>query len=220
MLKIDFHMHAGKDARHTLGYSPKQLIDRMAELGYDVISITNHDTFIFSDELRRYAQKKGILLIPGMERTIDGKEVILINIKKDAIEKIKTFADLENYKKQNKDMFVIAPHAYYPSQRSLRSMLLKNIDIFDGIEFSHFYIRWMTFNKRAARIAEERKLPLIGTSDCHMFDQLNMTYTLVDAEKSIGSVLDALRKRKIQLVTEHIPFFKACKIILLLYLKY
>ncbi|MCX6706776.1 MAG: PHP domain-containing protein [Candidatus Woesearchaeota archaeon] len=220
MLKIDLHTHAGKDANHSLDYSPKQLIDRMAGLGYDAVAITNHDTFTFSDKLRRYAGKRGILLIPGMERTIEGKEVILINIKKDAIEKIKRFADLEEYKKDNEDIFVIAPHSYYPSLRSLRSKLLRNIHLFDGIEFSHFYIRLITFNTRAARIAHEHNLPLIGTSDCHMFDQLNRTYTLVDAEKNVDSVLNALRKGKMRLVTEHIPFFKACKIILLMYFKY
>ena len=222
MLKIDLHTHAGKDANHDLDYSPKQLIDRMSKLGYDAFAITNHDTFTFSGELRRYAEKKGILLIPGMERTIEGKEVILINIKKDVIEKIKTFADLERYKKKNRSMFVIAPHAFYPEfkLKSLHSKLIDNIKLFDGIEFSHFYIRWLTFNTRAARTAEKHGLPLIGTSDCHMFDQLDRTYTLVDAERNTGSILNALRKGKMRLVTEHIPFFRAVKIITLLYFRY
>lgn len=220
MLKADLHTHAGKDANHTLDYSPRQLIDRMAKLGYDVVSITNHDTFTFSNELKRYAEKKGILLISGIERKIDGKEVLLINIKRDALERIKTFENLERYKKKNEDMFVIAPHPFYPELKSLRSKLTDNIRLFDGIEFSHFYIRWMTFNTKAARIAKENKLPLIGTSDCHMFDQLNRTYTLIDAEKNIDSVLEALRQRKTRIVTEPLPFFKAVKIITSLYLKY
>lgn len=218
MLKIDLHTHAGKDADHHLDYSPRQLIDRMAKLGYDVLSITNHRKLTFSSELRRYAAGKGILLIPGIEARIERKEVVLINATKEIAKKIKTFADLERYKSEN--IFVIAPHPFYPSTKSLYSKLLKNIRLFDGIEFSHFYIKWMTFNTKAAEIAGRYRLPLIGTSDCHMFEQLNRTYTMVDSEKNADSIFEALRKRRLKIVTEPLPFFKAVKIITLIYFKY
>lgn len=218
MLKTDFHTHAGTDTNHSLPYSPKQLINQMAKLGYDSFSITNHDTLTFSSELKRYAKKKGILLIPGIEKKIEKKEVIILNATEKITKKANTFADLEKYKEEN--IFVIAPHPFYPDPKALHSKLLKNIKLFDGIEFSHFYLNWWTFNTKAAAIAEKHRLPLIGTSDCHMFEQLNRTYTMVDAEKSIDSVFEALRKRKTRLVTEPLPFFKAVKIITLLYFRY
>ena len=74
--------------------------------------------------------------------------------------------------------------------------------------------------ERLVELAKKHRLPVIGTSDCHMFDQLNHTYTMIDAEKNIDSVFEALRKRKTRLVTEPLPFFKAVKIITLLYFKY
>lgn len=218
MLKIDLHTHAGTDADHHLDYSPRQLIDRMAKLGYDILSITSHRKLTFSSELRRYAAGKGILLIPGTEARIEKKEVILINASKEIAEKIRTFADLERYKSEN--IFVMAPHPYYPDFKSLYSKLLKNIRLFDGIEFSHFYLKWWTFNTKAAEIAERYRLPLIGTSDCHMFEQLNRTYTMVDSEKNVDSIFEALRKRKLKIVTEPLPFFKAMKIIIFIYFKY
>ena len=218
MLKTDFHTHAGVDSNHALAYSPRQLIDRMAKLGYDAVSITNHDRIAFSNELKGYAKKRGILLIPGIEKRIEGKEVIMLNVTKEMAEKVKTFDDLEKHKDEN--LFVIAPHPFYPDPKALHSKLLENIKLFDGIEFSHFYIRGLTFNTKAVEIAERYRLPLVGTSDCHMFEQLNRTYSMVDSGKNIDSVFEAMKKRKTRLITEPLPFLKALKILTLLYLKY
>ena len=218
MLKTDFHTHAGVDSNHALAYSPKQLIGRMAKLGYDAVAITNHDRVTFSNDLKGYAKKRGILLIPGIEKGIEGKEAIILNVTKNITQKVKTFDDLERCKDEN--IFVIAPHPFYPDPKALHSKLLENIKLFDGIEFSHFYIKWLTFNTKAVKIAERYRLPLVGTSDCHMFEQLNRTYSMVDSGKSIDSVFEAMRKRKTRLITEPLPFLKALKILTLLYLKY
>jgi len=217
MLKTDFHTHAGTDKDHALAYSPKQLINKMSKLGYEVVSITNHDTLTFNSELKRYAKKKGILLIPGIEKKIEKKDVIILNPTK-KIEKIDTFAKLEEYKKEN--VFVIAPHPYYPDPKALHSKLAENIKLFDGVEFSHFYLSWWTFNKKAVKIAEKNNIPVIGTSDCHMYEQLNRTFTLVDANKNIDSIFKAMRKRKTKLVTKPIPLLEAIKIISLVYFRY
>ncbi|MBD3313765.1 hypothetical protein GF345_04955 [Candidatus Woesearchaeota archaeon] len=218
MLKIDLHTHAGKDRDHALAYSPRQLIDRTAKLGYDILSITNHETLTFSKDIKDYAKKRGILLIPGIEKRIENKEVIILNADKKA-ENLRTFRDLKRYR-ETKDVFVMAPHPFYPDPKALHSRLAENIELFDSIEFSHFYLSWWTFNSRAAEIAEKHRLPLIGTSDCHMFEQLNRTYTLAESEKNIQSLFESLRKRKIKLVTEPLGLIEAIRIITALYLKY
>ncbi|MBU0535364.1 MAG: PHP domain-containing protein, partial [Nanoarchaeota archaeon] len=212
------HTHAGSDKNHTLKYSPKELIDAMADRGYEVFSITNHDTVTYSRELKDYAKKKGILLIPGIEKRIENKEVIILNADKKA-ENLKTFDDLRRYK-EKRNIFVIAPHPFYPDPKALHSKLIENIGLFDGIEFSHFYLSWWTFNTKAAKLARKQGLPLIGTSDCHIFEQLNRTYTMIDADKNIDSVFEAMKNMKTRLVTTPLPLFKAIRIITTMYLKY
>ncbi|MCX8146900.1 MAG: PHP domain-containing protein [Candidatus Woesearchaeota archaeon] len=219
MLKTDLHTHAGAHEKGKgLDYSPKQLINYMSKHGYEVISITNHNMLTYSKKLRNYAKSKGVLLVPGVERTIEGKDVLLLNINKELINKINTFADLEKYKEEG--ILVIAPHPFYPDPKSLHSKLIKNINLFDAIEFSHFYIRWWTFNKKAEKTAKKYNLPLIGTSDCHMFGQVGSTYTLIDSEKNTESLFEAIRKKKSKIVTKPLPLLKAIKILFKVYVRY
>jgi len=81
MLKADIHLHAGEDQLHKLSYSSKELIDHASRKGFEVLALTFHRDIFFNKELSDYAKKKGILLIPGVERYIEGKEVLIYNLK-------------------------------------------------------------------------------------------------------------------------------------------
>ncbi|PIN86620.1 hypothetical protein COV19_03830 [Candidatus Woesearchaeota archaeon CG10_big_fil_rev_8_21_14_0_10_44_13] len=218
MLKSDFHLHAGTDEQHKLDYTPRQLIDLACKRGYKVLSITNHDTLTYSRELSDYAKKRGILLIPGAELSIEGKEVLAMNLTRQLKDRIRTFADLERYKGEN--LLIIAPHPFYPTSKALHSKLIKNIGLFDAIEFSHFYLSWITFNTKAVETARRYKKPLVGTSDCHDLEQFGCTYSLVDAHQDIDSVFEAIRKNKVKIVTKPLPALKAARIFAKIYLFY
>lgn len=126
MLKVDLHIHTNEDIHDSyIKYNAKQLIDHASKLKFDVISITNHDTFIFSKELAEYAKEKGILLIPGIEIRIEGKEVLLYNFTEDQIKQIKTFEDLRKLK--NKSKLIVAPHPYFIKKQCLKKKKLLNI---------------------------------------------------------------------------------------------
>ena len=79
MLKADFHIHSNEDKRDLIAYSAREFIDAAAEKKFDVLALTNHDIFTYSQELSDYAAEKGILLIPGIESTIEGKHVVILN---------------------------------------------------------------------------------------------------------------------------------------------
>src|SRR5207248_4681487 len=63
-------------------------------------------------------------------------------------------------------------HPFFPASFSLGSRLLRELDLFDAIEFSHFYTRHLDFNRRAVALARETGLPLVGSSDSHLPHQL------------------------------------------------
>ena len=71
-LKCDLHLHTSEDPRHQLHYSAKDMIEEASKKGYHVISITNHNTVTYDQELADFAHEKGILLVPGVEATIMG----------------------------------------------------------------------------------------------------------------------------------------------------
>lgn len=222
MLKADFHIHSNEDNRDLIAYSAREFIDAASEKKFDVLALTNHDMFTYSQELADYAAEKGILLISGIESTIEGKHVVILNPKKD-VEAVRTFEDLREYRKNHPEIFVIAPHPYYPHLRkySLRSNLLKNIDLFDGIEYSHYYTKvFNRFNSMACEVAKEYGKPVIGTSDSHHFFQIDMTYSMIDAEKNVDSVISALRNNRIKIVSTPLSFFSYSKAVFCILFKY
>ncbi|MBI2129280.1 PHP domain-containing protein [Candidatus Woesearchaeota archaeon] len=215
MLKADLHIHTDKDPidRCYIKYSPKELIDYASELGFEVLAITHHRQLYYSKEIADYAAKKGILLVPGAEILIEGKEALLYNFKDSEIKKIKTFSDLKKLKRKNN--LVIAPHPFLPHHHfiSLFSKLVKNRECFDGIEFCHFYTKFLNFNKKAVKLAHKFKLPLVGNSDLHRLWQMNYTYSLIDSKKDVNSVIAAIKKGKIIVKSRPLPVLVFLRVI-------
>ena len=126
------------------------MIDHAAQLGFDVMAITNHDFMSHSEALADYAASQGIVLVPGVEATIENRHVLLYNFNYwDAPPS--TFEDLYRLRQDNPQMLAIAPHPFFPSQFCLQGKLLEHLELFDGIEYSHFYTKNMNFNKKAAQ---------------------------------------------------------------------
>jgi len=208
-LKADFHLHTSDCPKDSVGHSPQRLIDHAAALGFEILAITEHEFFSFNMDVVAYAHGKGILLIPGVEAEIEKKHVIILNATEEAAS-LRSFDDLRSYKQSHPLSFILAAHPFYLAEKCLGDELERNIGLFDGVEYSHFYSPWLNSpNKKAAAVAAKHDKPLIGTSDAHLLVQVGRTYTLVDAEKNVDAIITALKQRKIQLVTT--PFsFLAC----------
>ena len=199
-LKCDFHLHSKEDPRHQLSYTARELIDAAAHSGYDVISITNHNTVTYSDELARYAENRGILLIPGVEATVAGKHVLIYGVDgmQEKWDKL-TFFDLKRLKARG--AFIVAPHPFYPNYNCLGGYLKRFSGLFDAVEFSHLYTKKVNFNLEAQKFAKKQGMPILGLSDAHSLKQLDYTYTLVDSEKDHESIFQAIKDNRTTIVT-------------------
>lgn len=212
-LKCQFHSHCFGDPLDHINYSPKTLIKRAAELRYDVLSITCHRKILFTDTLKKFAAKNGILLIPGIEFEINKKHILAINTTNEIL-KIKTFDDLRKYRKNNPSTLIIAPHPFFLSHFCLGKDLEKNIDLFDAIEISWFYTKAINCNKKAFKIAEKYSKPLISTADCHILDFLDIGYTKVKTEKNVKSLFTAIKKGNLKNYTQATNIFKMSRSII------
>ncbi len=218
MLKVDLHMHTNYIQKWEGKHSPKQLIDKAKCLGFDAICITEHywpdkpenspyrkNPLQTYNDYKEYAKKKGILLIPGVEIKIPNSgDVVLINFN-DNITKIKSYDDLC---KISKNTIVMAAHPYFLKMCCIGKDLVKHIDKFDAIEYSHFYIKEINKNKKAVKVAKHFNKLLIPTSDAHWTFQLNSSYILVDAKKDIKSIIKAVKKGNFKPVTKPLPYHK------------
>src|SRR5262245_61262287 len=132
MLKVDFHTHTADDPFDRIPYSTTQLIDHAAALGYDALAVTLHERQLDVQELIPYAAERRLVLIPGIERSINGRHVLLLNFKSGA-EQVRTFDDLTRLKRQQPGI-VIAPHPFFPSSCALGRDLERHAALFDAVE--------------------------------------------------------------------------------------
>ena len=204
MLKVDFHLHTAEDPVDRITHSATDLVAHAASLGYGALAITPHDGQFSDPRVRAYARDLGIVLVPGIERTVEGSHVLLLNFPDTAVESVRTFEDVTRLKAQH-DGVVIAPHPFFPDTTCLRSDLARHADLFDGVEWSYFWTHGINFNTRAARWAEAHGKPILGNSDLHDLRQLGRTFSLIDAEPDPAAICDAIRHGRVVMRTQPVP---------------
>ena len=210
-LKVDFHTHTADDPYEKIDHNAFQLIDKAQELGFEALAITNHEIVVYNQDLADYANRQGIILIPGTEAKFSNKHVLIIN---PGFKKAPPDQSLEYLREiKNPSSLIIAPHPFFPGSSSLKSDLFQLLPLFDGVEFSHFYNHLINCNKKGAELAHLANLPLIGSSDCHFLSQLGKTYSLVEADnKDMISIIKAVKEGKIEIHSQPLSLFSMAKI--------
>ena len=196
-LKADLHLHTAEDPLDRVRHTAKELISMAADESFDVISITNHHLMTFNQDLLSYAQERGILLIPGIEMTIQRRHVLVLNPPPHKI--CTDFSSLSKLRRPQ--TLIIAPHPYFPGTYSLNGYLLKHLKLFDALEYCHFYSSMINFNQRAMEVCQSFGFPLVGNSDAHFLSQFGTTYSLIYAEKNLDSIFAAIRGNRVEVVT-------------------
>jgi predicted metal-dependent phosphoesterase TrpH len=203
MVKIDLHLHTAEDPHDYIVHDAVALIDRAAELGYGALAITLHDRQLWERRIVDYARARGIVLLSGIERTVGGRHVLLINFPV-AAEQVRTFDEIARLKAKCNGL-VIAPHPFFPSPTCLGRAIGRYTDLFDAVEWSYFWTRGIDFNSRAARWARTHGKALVGNSDLHDLRQLGRTYSTVEAEADPDAICNAIREGRMLLRTSPVP---------------
>jgi predicted metal-dependent phosphoesterase TrpH len=210
MLKVDLHIHTADDPVDRIPYTTTDLIDRAAQLGFDAVAITLHERQLDLAPFESYAAERGLVLIRGVERTIEGKHVLLLNFDRGA-DALETFADLARFKAEN-DGLVVAPHPFFPSPFCLWSDLHRYAHLFDAVEYNAMFTRQLNFNLPAERWAARHGKPMVGNADVHRVRQLGSTYSLVDAPREAGAICRAIAAGRVQVVSRPLSWIEAASI--------
>lgn len=196
MLKVDLHTHTADDPVDSIPHTTTQLIDRAAALRYDALAVTLHDRQLDVRSLQPYAAERGVVLVPGIERTIEGRHVLLLNFRRGA-EEVRTFEDLARLKRREAGL-VIAPHPFFPASSCLRGLLDRHADLFDAVEYNAMFTRSLNFNRRAERWARRHGKAIVGNGDVHRLRQLGTTYSLVDAPPDADAICAAIADGRVR----------------------
>lgn len=196
VLKVELHAHTSQDPLDYIPHTMEQLLDRASALGYGALAVTLHNRYYDPAEHRDYARERGIVLISGIERTIRGRHVLLLNFPP-ACADVDSFEAVRALRMQHPRGLVIVPHAFYPTGTGMGSLVDTYVDVIDAVEVNAMFTPWLDFNRAAARWARAHGKPLVGNSDLHLLEQLGTTYSLVDAAPDPDAICEAIRAGRV-----------------------
>ncbi len=213
MLRGDFHHHIDTDPvdGHFVRYSIGALIDHAATLGLQVLAVTCHESVPYDEAAFRYAAEKGIMLLRGMEATVEGKHVLLLNFREfpPGICSMDEIAA-----RKDPGALVIAPHPFYPIGAAGEEVLRAHRSVFDAVELSGMYTALTPhFNRQAQAFARSAGLPVVGNTDTHFLWQPGRTFTWIDAPADKQAVLDAIRQGRVQVSTRPLSWHHVVRFI-------
>jgi predicted metal-dependent phosphoesterase TrpH len=211
VLKVDLHLHTAEDPEDDIVHDARTLVERASDLGFDALAITLHNRQLADARLFDYAADLGITLIPGIERSIEGRHVLLINFPS-SVESVTSFADLALLKSRTNGI-VIAPHPFFPHPSSLLDRMTVHADLFDAVEWSYFWTGGINFNAKAARWAAAHGKPLVGNSDLHDMRQFGRTCSRVFGERSADGVCHAIRQGRVAVQTTPAPASELARVV-------
>jgi predicted metal-dependent phosphoesterase TrpH len=210
VLKVELHSHSSADPCDRIPHSTRDLIDRAAQLGYHALAITLHERQLDLGPYVGYAAERGITLIPGIERSIQGKHVLLLNFRSGG-EGVHSFDDLARLRQRERGL-VVAPHPFFPDRSCLHGLIDRHAALFDAVEYNAMFTRAINFNERAVRWANERGKPVVGNGDVHRLRQLGTTYSLVEAEPHPDAICEAIRAGRVQVAAEPLSLLTAARL--------
>ena len=196
MLKVELHTHTADDPVDRIPHTTLELIDHAVSLGYDALAITLHDRQLDLRRLTPYAADRGLVLIPGVERTIEGRHVLLLNFQ-EGTDDVRTFRDLARLKSRHSGL-VVAPHPFFPASVCLGKDLEAHADLFDAVERNAMFTRTIDFNRRGESWAARHGKPVVGNCDVHRLWQLGTTYSLVDAQPEADAICQAIAAGRVE----------------------
>jgi len=208
MIKVELHTHTADDPADLIPHTTPELIERAARFGFGALAVTLHDRQLDLSPYEEYARERGIVLIRGIERTILGKHVLLLNFPV-AAERTRSFDDVATLKRDHPAGLIVAPHAFFPGTSCLGSLMHRHAALFDAVEINYFYTRDVDFNRLAVKWALRHGKPVVGNSDLHRLHQLGRTYSLVDASPDADAICASVRAGRVEVRTSPIGVAEA-----------
>lgn len=210
MLKVELHAHTDEDPADRIAHSTRELIDRAAALRYDALAVTLHDRYFDPAGHAAYADRYGLVLLSGIERTIEGKHLLLINFPAE-VSGVATFADVRVLKARTNGL-VVAPHPFYPVPSALGTILDREVSLVDAVEVNAMFTAAIDFNAAAIAWARANDKPIVGNTDLHLLEQMGTTFSLVDAERTADAICTAIRAGRVEVRHEALSIARAATI--------
>jgi len=186
--RVELHSHCKGDPvdRH-LKHTVFEQIDRAKEVGLDALAITWHRRICDNAEAAAYAKERGLLLISGIEADMDHRQHLLVlNLAEGDLPPTPSWAQVRALRARKPEVFVIAPHPFYPHPSCVGNRLTEHVDCIDAVEWCSIHVNWVPSrvnpNLRAERWARQHGKHMIACSDAHSLNAIGKNASTVEAE--------------------------------------
>lgn len=197
MIKVELHAHTSDDPGDRIPHDTEALLHRAARFGYGALAVTLHNRWFDPAPFESRAAALGIVVISGIEKTIEGKHLLLINGPR-ASAQVRSFDDVRTLRRAAPGLLVVAPHPFYPLSSAIGDRLDEIADLVDALEVNAMYTRGLDYNRRARQWAAAHGTPLVGNSDLHRLDQIGTTWSEVDAPADADAICAAIRAGRVE----------------------
>ena len=201
--RVELHSHCLGDPVDTyLGHNIFEQIDQAKKVGLDALAVTWHRKVCLHHEAEAYARERGILLIPGMEAEVDRKHLVVLNLAPGDLAPDATWDDIRALRRRRPNVFVLAPHPFYPHPTCLGRALQGNADCIDAVEWCILHLDWLPGgvnpNLKAARWAKKHGKPLVACSDAHKLSVIGKNASTVEADElTADSIFAGIRAGRV-----------------------
>ncbi|MCZ2856705.1 MAG: CehA/McbA family metallohydrolase [Candidatus Bathyarchaeota archaeon] len=188
--KIDLHVHTcySDDGMSTL----REVVDYAEKKGLNGIAITDHDTLNGTDKALKLANKKELVVIPGVEVTTLQGHVLGLNITTSIPKNLGLIETVKKIHEAGGIAIAAHPIVLIKSHIKQRTASASNLDGIEVINSSAFPFFLST--RLSQTLAEQLKLPQTAGTDAHHADEIGTAYTLVKADPDIDEITEAIRK--------------------------
>ena len=183
---LDPHVHTNSSPDSTITLN--QLREGMLAAGMNAIAVTDHDTMEGYRRLMSNTAFRDFIIIPGVEVSTSLGDLIVLGLENPPINRDPEVV-IEQTRRQGG--ITVAPHPFNGARSSLgeKCGMLK-IDVIETVNGKCK----SDCNRQAKEFAAFLGLPGIGGSDAHERRQIGAVVNILECERDVKSVLEALKK--------------------------
>lgn len=193
MLFADLHIHTAysKDGDSSV----REILDAAVSCGLDVIALTDHDSILgWTEALTLQSEYPDLVIIPGIEISTAQGHLLGIGITHSFEPGLDIFESIAQVHADGG--ITILPHPYHRYRHGAALKCREAMAAVDAIEAYNSRYIFGNANMTAAKKAKRLHKPIVAGSDAHQARFVGYGLTYIDAERSIESVLSAIRAGK------------------------
>ena len=194
MYNMDSHIHSeySPDSKSKL----EDIFKVAKNKNIDIIGISDHNTVEGSKEAQKLTKNDDLMVIPSIEVSALEGHILGFGCEESIKRDLQAAETIDLIHEQGGLAIIPHPYCFY------RHGLLCKADYkelkIDAIETKNARFIIGYCNNKAKKLSKKENLPGLGASDAHFYKFVGDSYSKIDCEKDIDSVLKSIKKAKVE----------------------